>query len=135
MVTPEPEIQVEEPKAAVKVIKGKIKPPKPIIFGSNNAQTTPEGESLLRDVADFLKNNPNMKVRIEGYTDNMGDQSFNQAVSEYRAIWVKLLLTNMGIPEGRLEVRGFGSSKPLASNKTEAGRIKNRRVEFTVLTQ
>jgi len=134
MVTPEPEIEVEE-RPEVKVVKGKIKPPKPIVFGSNVAQTTPEGEALVKEIANFLRDNPSMKVRIEGYTDNMGDSSFNQAVSEYRAIWVKLLLTNMGIPEGRLEVRGFGSSKPLASNKSETGRIKNRRVEFTVLTQ
>jgi len=135
MVTPAPEIEVEEERGPVKVVRGKIKTPKPIVFGSNVAQTTPEGEALVKEIANFLRENPSLKVRIEGYTDNMGDSSFNQAVSEYRAIWVKLLLTNMGIPEGRIEVRGFGSSKPLASNKTEAGRIKNRRVEFTVLTQ
>ncbi len=133
MVPPPP--PVEAPSGKIFVKGGKIILPHPIRFESNVAQTSPEGEASLVELAGFLKENPHMKVRIDGFTDNKGDRAFNQAVSEYRAIWARLILEKNGIPEGRLQIKGFGSSHPVASNTTEAGQGRNRRLEFTVLSK
>jgi outer membrane protein OmpA-like peptidoglycan-associated protein len=79
----------------------------------------------------MLKAHPEMKLAIEGYTDNVGGAAKNQALSEKRAEAVKTyLVSNSGVPAERLTAKGFGSSKPAASNDTEAGRQKNRRVEL-----
>jgi len=73
-----------------------------------------------------------LKVGVYGYTDNNGSDAVNIPLSEKRADAVKHYLLKKGLPEGRVETKGFGSSKPVADNNTEAGRSKNRRVEIVL---
>ena len=77
-----------------------------------------------------MKSNPTVKLEIGGHTDNAGDPKVNMKLSQDRADEVKKQLVLGGIAESRLTAIGFGSSKPLQSNKTETGRANNRRVEF-----
>jgi OOP family OmpA-OmpF porin len=73
-----------------------------------------------------------LKLGVYGYTDNMGADNLNTPLSERRALSVKNYLVKKGLSESRLEAKGFGSAKPIADNNTEAGRIKNRRVEIVL---
>ena len=94
-----------------------------------------EGEvsqKTLKEIADFLLNQPNLIVRINGHTDNVGDPSLSKELSLQRAIAVRNYLVANGVNFEKLRISGWGGSKPIASNATEAGRAKNRRVELTV---
>jgi OmpA-OmpF porin, OOP family len=84
----------------------------------------------LNEVAQILKDNPQLKMSIDGYTDNVGGDAFNQKLSENRAGAVKKYLVKQGVDESRLTVTGHGKNDPVAENKTAAGRQKNRRVEM-----
>jgi len=83
----------------------------------------------LQRIATIIKTN-NLKVEIDGHTDNIGDEKTNQILSEKRANSVKEFLVNEGCDVSLLTIVGFGETKPVASNENEAGRAKNRRVEF-----
>jgi OOP family OmpA-OmpF porin len=74
-----------------------------------------------------------IRIRIEGHTDNVGSASFNQVLSEKRAMSVKNYLVERGIEPDRLYVDGFGASKPISDNSTQEGKALNRRVEFIIL--
>lgn len=79
----------------------------------------------------MLKAHPDLKLLIEGHTDNTGSAEINQSLSEKRAEAVKAyLVSTFGIDASRLEAKGFGASKPVASNDTPEGRQQNRRVEL-----
>ena len=88
---------------------------------------------LLDCVADLLGDYPEARVRIEGHSDNVGGKAFNQRLSTGRAEGVRRALVASGITASRLDARGFGLTRPIASNRTEEGRAQNRRVEFTVV--
>jgi outer membrane protein OmpA-like peptidoglycan-associated protein len=75
---------------------------------------------------------PDLKIRIEGHTDNVGDPGLNESLSFFRAKVVETHLLENGIDRSRIEIKGYGSSRPLADNATEEGRAKNRRVKFVV---
>jgi outer membrane protein OmpA-like peptidoglycan-associated protein len=83
----------------------------------------------LQRIATIIKTN-NLKVEIDGHTDNIGDEKTNQILSEKRANSVKEFLVNEGCDVSLLTIVGFGETKPVATNENEAGRAKNRRVEF-----
>jgi OOP family OmpA-OmpF porin len=85
----------------------------------------------LNRVVEILMANPGLKVEIAGHTDSIGSEKYNQSLSERRAQAVKAYLVGKGIPSDQLTTAGFGESKPIASNATDAGRAKNRRVELT----
>lgn len=87
-----------------------------------------ELDKLVRTMTKY----PALKISIEGHTDNVGDPNLNLSLSLFRAKVVETYLAENGIDHSRIEVRGHGSSRPLADNKTEEGRAKNRRVEFVV---
>jgi len=91
-----------------------------------------DGYKLLEPIATYLKNNPSVNLIISGYTDSVGARTYNNLLSKNRAKHVKEALVKMGINTQRLTARGYGSSFPIANNKTEAGRALNRRVEFTI---
>ena len=86
----------------------------------------------MNSVVAILKDNPTYKVNIDGHTDNVGKDEMNQTLSDNRAAAVKVYFVSKGIDESRLTSTGYGESKPLADNKTAAGRAKNRRVEMAL---
>jgi OOP family OmpA-OmpF porin len=85
----------------------------------------------LNKVVEVLEKNPTLKIEIEGHTDSIGSAKYNQALSERRAQAVKDYLVNKGITADRLMPVGYGLTRPIASNDTEDGRAKNRRVQLT----
>jgi len=106
-----------------------------IRFATNKSTILRPSFALLNQVAAALRDSPQIKIRIEGHTDNVGVKSRNQKLSQARAEAVMAYLVDHGIEEGRLTALGFGSSKPLASNSTKAGKALNRRVEFKFVGQ
>ncbi len=105
---------------------------KNVFFASGSAALQPESNAELQRLNDLLKQNPNLKIRIHGHTDNVGDDTTNQKLSEQRAKAVYDYLVQQGIPPIRLAYQGFGESKPIADNNTAEGRQVNRRTEFVV---
>jgi outer membrane protein OmpA-like peptidoglycan-associated protein len=78
----------------------------------------------------MLNQNPDLKISIEGHTDNVGTPQSNQILSESRAKSVMNALVSKGISAGRLKYKGWGQTKPIADNASEDGKAKNRRVEI-----
>jgi outer membrane protein OmpA-like peptidoglycan-associated protein len=81
-------------------------------------------------MAVLLKDNPALKVNVEGHTDNTGKPSKNKTLSQQRADAVKSAVVKQGVSADRMTTKGWGQDKPLADNRTEEGRTKNRRVEI-----
>ena len=102
-------------------------------FETGKAQLRPESVELLREVAEVLKAHPEVKkLRVEGHTDSEGDDAFNLALSQARVDEVVRVLVANGVASERLSAAGFGETRPVASNDTPEGRMKNRRVEFFI---
>lgn len=105
-----------------------------ILFDFGSDQIRGESTPTLNEIGEMLKAHADLKLRIEGHTDNVGDAAANQTLSERRAAAVKAYLASkLGIDGARLESQGFGASKPAASNDTPEGRQSNRRVELVKL--
>ncbi len=102
-------------------------------FDFNSAKLKPESYPILFHALQALLQNPDMKVEIQGYTDNIGPEKYNIKLSEKRAQAVKDYLVAHGVDASRLTVKGYGSANPVASNKTAEGRAMNRRIEFKVI--
>ena len=105
-----------------------------IHFETAKATILPDSESVLSEIAKMLQQNPDVKVRVEGHTDNVGQAASNQSLSEKRAQAVVAWLTSHGIEASRLKAKGWGASKPIEDNGTEDGRAKNRRVELVKIS-
>ncbi len=103
-----------------------------IQFASNSYQLLPDNLIELDKLLQALNDNPTLKVQIAGYTDNVGKEEDNLDLSNNRARAVAYYLSWKGIDGGRLSYKGYGSSKPVADNTTEAGRARNRRTEFVI---
>jgi OOP family OmpA-OmpF porin len=88
---------------------------------------------LLTEIAGLLKDNPKLRVHIDGHTDSKSDEKRNLVLSQKRAESVRTFLVKAGIAVDRLVPQGFGESVPIASNRTEVGRAQNRRVEFNII--
>lgn len=99
-------------------------------FVTGSSKLTKAAMGELDNGATILKEHPEIKISIEGHTDNTGSVGGNQKLSENRAAAVKAYLAKQGVSEDRMRTSGFGQSKPIADNKTAAGRAANRRVEF-----
>ena len=102
-------------------------------FATGKAELTPESQTILDGVAESLVANEEIKVQVGGHTDNTGSAAVNKRLSAARAEAVRQYLISKGVAANRLTAAGFGPSKPIASNKTAAGRAQNRRVELTRL--
>lgn len=121
------EIKVQEARAGSSFVINNI------FYATNSADLKTESKTTLENFAQYLKENPGIKVEIQGHTDNVGAIKDNDALSTNRAFSVKAALEEMGVDGKRINAKGYGSSRPLADNKTEEGRAKNRRTEFMIL--
>jgi OmpA-OmpF porin, OOP family len=101
-------------------------------FVSGSTELTSDSDKTVNDLAQVLKAYPSAQVQLTGHTDNTGNPQGNQALSVARANAVKAMLVNDGIAENRMSTQGFGQDRPVASNDTEQGRARNRRIELTV---
>lgn len=101
-----------------------------INFDLNKATLKPNGQKIVDEIQKVLEQTPDLKLSIEGHTDNTGNAKLNKELSEKRANTVKFALAGKGIDIGRLSSKGFGAEKPLVANDTEENKAKNRRVEL-----
>jgi OOP family OmpA-OmpF porin len=122
------------PVAAVAPPPAPAPPPIQVLRGAHfafdSAALTPAAETDLTTTLETLEAEPALRVRIDGHTDSVGSDTYNLGLSERRAASVKAYLVARGIAPDRIAVRGLGSSDPVASNATPAGRAQNRRVEI-----
>lgn len=105
-----------------------------ILFDTGSDRLRPESTPTLKEIGEMMKAHPDLRLLIEGHTDNVGNAASNQTLSEKRAAAVKAFLEKeYGIKGDRLEAQGFGDTKPVSSNDTPEGRQSNRRVELVKL--
>lgn len=103
-----------------------------LLFATNSTQVSGTSQNELRIVANSLNKYPNTTVNVIGHTDNVGDASFNQGLSERRASAVSSILIGGGVSPSRIRSIGAGENNPIASNLNESGRQMNRRVEIII---
>ncbi len=129
-----PELQGCPPAPTkVKLTEKKIEILEMVFFEFDKAVIMSESFDLLNQVAGVFKEHPEItRVEVQGHTDNKGGRTYNMKLSQARSEAVMLYLTNAGVEPDRLEAHGYGYTKPIATNKTEEGRAKNRRVEFVI---
>jgi outer membrane protein OmpA-like peptidoglycan-associated protein len=102
-----------------------------ILFATGKAELRPESRPVLKEIAETLKKYGDLKILIEGHTDNVGSAASNLTLSDARAAAVKAaLVADFGIADDRMTTKGFGDTKPSVPNTTTAGRAQNRRVEI-----
>lgn len=106
---------------------------KNVFFASNSFELQPNSFSELDKLANLLLEYPKLKIEISGHTDNIGEEDYNQQLSNNRAKAVYNYLVNKGIAAKQLTYKGYGSTRPIATNDTEQGRAINRRTEFTII--
>lgn len=101
-----------------------------VLFESEAATLQPEAHKIITRAVVYLLDNPDSRVIVEGHTDDIGDESYNQMLSEMRAGTIVRALRAKGISTSRITAIGYGENKPVADNDTAAGRAANRRVEI-----
>jgi outer membrane protein OmpA-like peptidoglycan-associated protein/tetratricopeptide (TPR) repeat protein len=124
----------------LKVVIGDSKPGKikGVLFAYDNYQLTPEAEKEIKNIAGIMLANPSLNIEAIGYTDSKGSDKYNIKLSNNRAKFVKIRLTELGISEKRITIRGLGKATPIAKNTNPDrsdnpdGRAFNRRVEFKI---
>ena len=121
--------------ALLVVTKDRIEIKQQVHFASNKAKILPDSDELLNEVADVIKSNPHLEVRIEGHTDSTGSPKRNMKLSQDRADAVKAYLVSQGVAADHLAAVGFGPTRPIASNASKKGKSMNRRVEFRIVGQ
>ena len=119
--------------ALVVVRKDRIEIRQQVHFRPAKSVILPYSFELLRQVAQVIKDAPQIAVRIEGHTDNVGRLKTNLRVSQARADAVKEFLVKQGVQAKQLDAQGYGPTRPIASNSSRAGKSLNRRVEFRIL--
>jgi len=103
-----------------------------VLFDTGRAELKPGGMRSVERLAGFMKEYPQRKAMIEGFTDSTGSESGNQALSDRRAEAVRAAIQHMGVDVGRLSAQGYGGSFPVAGNDSAGGRQMNRRVEIVL---
>ncbi|MEW7280538.1 OmpA family protein [Aquimarina sp. 2201CG1-2-11] len=101
-----------------------------INFETGKSRIKSESYEIVNEIVKMMKANPDLKISIEGHTDNVGNEESNLKLSKNRARSVLMSLTDENIDESRLQSNGFGASKPVENNATDEGKAKNRRVEI-----
>ena len=104
-----------------------------IQFEIHSARIASDSTRMLEKAFEILAENPRLRGEVSGHTSAEGLEEQNEKLSRWRAAAVKKWLVTKGIEETRIEVVGYGSAKPVATNDTEQGRMQNRRIEFRVL--
>jgi OOP family OmpA-OmpF porin len=117
----------------VPIAKGSSMTVNNLFFELNKATLTPESDPELKRMVQVMQENPSLRIEISGHTDNTGTDLINDRLSQARADAVQAYLLAAGIPQARIQSKGYGSKKPKVSNETEEGRSQNRRVEFAIL--
>jgi outer membrane protein OmpA-like peptidoglycan-associated protein len=103
-----------------------------VLFDFNKYTLKPEAREKLAKVSGILLGYPNLKLQIEGYTDSVGSDEYNQKLSEQRAGTVREYLVSQSVPDNNVTAAGYGKTHPVADNSTNTGRAQNRRVELVV---
>lgn len=103
-----------------------------VLFDFDKADIRPDAERALADVVEIIRGFPDRPVKVDGHTDSIGSDAYNQALSEKRARAVRDWLAAHGVEKSRMTASGFGESRPVADNATAAGRQANRRVEIVI---
>jgi OmpA-OmpF porin, OOP family len=101
-----------------------------VLFDFNKSTLQPASDPVLQRVADLLSKDPALKVEVQGHTDNVGGDAYNQTLSDARARAVMDWLIKHSVQAGRLTAKGYGKTRPIADNGSDEGRAKNRRVEI-----
>lgn len=132
---PEP-APAPEPPPRVELKEDKIEIHEKVQFEYNSSNILEVSHSLLNEVADVIKKTARIKkIQVEGHASSDGNDDYNMKLSDKRAKSVRAYLITQGVPEAKLVAKGFGETKPIADNATEAGKEKNRRVEFNIIEQ
>jgi len=103
-----------------------------VLFDFNKYTLKSEAREKLAKVSGILLAYPNLKLQVEGYTDNIGSDEYNQKLSEQRAGGVREYLVSQSVPDGNISAKGYGKGDPIADNSSNAGRAQNRRVQLVV---
>ncbi len=125
--TPSPE-NLPAPSSRRLVLRG-------VNFDYNKSDIRPDSRPVLDEAAEVLSTHPTVRISVEGHTDWTGSDAYNEKLSVRRAEAVFRYLANKGVTPERMEVIGYGETRPVADNETEIGRAQNRRVELHVVNQ
>jgi OOP family OmpA-OmpF porin len=129
-------LKVDETGCAVVAEVKKLLVLEGVKFEFGSSKIAEESKKLLDNTAlRAMNENPSLRVRIEGHTDSMGPEAYNMNLSLQRAEAIMKYLVTRGVESSRMEVLGKGEGSPVASNDTEEGRARNRRIEFIILSQ
>ena len=101
-----------------------------VLFDFNKSTLQPSSDAVFQPVATLMAANQTLKLEVQGHTDNVGNDGYNQTLSEARAKAVVTWLTQHGVAADRLTAKGYGKTKPVADNGSDEGGAKNRRVEI-----
>jgi len=104
-------------------------------FDFDKSDIRPDSRPVLDQAAEVLRQSPNVRISVEGHTDAVGSEEYNEKLSVRRAEAVFRYLVNHGVTPERMEVTGYGQARPVADNDSESGRAQNRRVELHVVNQ
>jgi len=105
-----------------------------VLFATNSSYLSDKAKVTMKNMVTYInKNYPNARIQINGHTDSTGEADYNQWLSEKRAASVKTYAVSLGLDENNITTKGYGKTKPLATNSTAEGRQKNRRVEVIIL--
>lgn len=127
---------VEEPAPVAEPVPEVVRVELDVKFDFDKAQVKPESFADIQNLADFMNQYPQTSTTVEGHTDSVGTDAYNQKLSERRAAAVREVLVNQyGVDSARVSSVGYGESRPVADNATDAGRAINRRVEAEVEAQ
>ncbi|QJD58294.1 OmpA family protein [Pseudomonas sp. gcc21] len=124
--------QLREQLNAKDTERGSVVTFESVLFDVNKADLKPAANTTIRTLADFLKDNPQRKILVEGFTDNTGSDAYNLELSQARADSVRHALVREGVEPSRIDTVGLGKAHPVSGNDSPASRAMNRRVEVTI---